>query len=206
MSDFKLLIDETNSVAGFDDWFDVDDVEKIAKALSLIGFEIDIEKVDYEFSDYPNLAKRERGIPIPKTARNIYLILSNLDKSNDEILKILGIEREKGSFVISTMGRTLQGQYLKWQKIDHPKEWANDDEKLKAFAGYFESVKKISDKGIERSINKMISKGCRRKKENKFPECKDKFNKNCLSCQFGKDYLKSDVDIDRFNGVFNGSK
>jgi len=198
----KLIIDVNGNV-GFDGWFDEGDVDDIVDALNSIGKGVEIDRVDYEFSDYPILQRRERGEPIPKTARNIFLILSNLDKKNDEVMEILGIEREKGSFVISTMGRTLQGEYLKWQKIDHKKQWKNDIERMKAFAGYFESKKKMSNKKIIKIIQKMEKDGCLQLADEKFPECKSEFNTECISCQFGSKYIKTQADAERFSEVLN---
>jgi len=200
----KIQIDVDGNV-GFNDWFDEEDAEKIADVLNALslGFNIEIEKVDYEFSAYPILKKRSRGEKIPKTARNIFLILSNLDKKNDEVLKILGIEREKGSFVISTMGRNLQGEYIKWQKIDHKKKWKDDEERMRAFAGYFESKAKMSNNKIIKIIKKMEKDGCLQLLDEKFPECKKEFNTECISCQFGSKYIKTQADAERFSEVLN---
>jgi len=197
----NLLID-INGNAGFDDWFDEDDAEKIQEALASIGKIVTIEEVDYEFKEYPILKKKERFSAIPLTSRNIFLILSNLDSDNDKILKILGIERESG-FVITTLGRKLQGEYIKWQKIDHEKEWANEAERLRGFANFFESTKKISDKKIETAIKTMTRFGCKRESESKFPECGTQFNIECKKCMFGKSYIETDADIERFNIVLN---
>lgn len=132
------------------------------------------------------------------TARNIFVMLSNADKENDDILKILGIERESG-FVITTLIRKLQGEYVKWEKIDHSNKWKDDKERMMAFARYFESRVDKTDKQVQRAINIMADEGCLRFEENRFPECGDKFNTECLKCQFGKKHLKTEEDLDRFN-------
>lgn len=48
----------------------------------------------------------------------------------------------------------------------------------------------------------MSREGCLRFEDERFPECEDKFNKNCLKCQFNNSYMKDDGDIDNFNRVF----
>jgi len=196
----KLIIDVNGNV-GFDDWFDETDSEKIIEGLKSQGINVTVEKVDYEFKDYPILKKKERFESIPMTAQNIFTIMSNPDVDNDVVLEMMGIERESG-FVITTLFKKLQGEYIKWQRIDHPIEWANDEERLRAFAGFFESSVKISDKGISREIKKMETKGCLRNKTERFPECKTEFNSECLSCQFGKEHIKTEADIKRFNYVW----
>lgn len=70
---------------------------------------------------------------------------------------------------------------------------------MQAFARYFESRIHTTDRQIIRAIDDMIDQGCRRDEENKFPECKDEFNEECIKCQFGKKYIKNQDDIDRFN-------
>ena len=199
MMDINLVVNEEEGVAGFDDWFDADDVEKIAKALNLIGFNVEIEKVDYEFKDEPILAKKNMGYSIPKTPENIFKIMTNRDKKPREVLEILGYGDRESDFVIVTMTDKLTREYEKWKKLDHPQEWADETEKIKAFAGYMESKQKISDKGIKNAIKKMTGKGCLRLADEKFPECEKEFNKNCLECQFGKEFIKTEADIRRFN-------
>jgi len=201
----KLLIDTENGLAGFEEWFEESDAEKIKELLNANGFDITIEEVDYEFKDYPILKKKDRFSSIPKTAKNVFTILSNLDKSDEEILKLLGIKRESG-FIVTTMSRTLQGEYIKWQKIDHEKDWKNDEERLKSFANYFESTKKISTSGISSALKKMVKDGCKRYENKRFPECETEFNDECKSCIFGKPYIKTDADIERFNTVWKDTK
>lgn len=193
----NLIIDK-NGNAGFDEWFNERDAERIAKALEDAGFDVMTLRVDYEFKDVPALKKKERYDPIPMTAKNIFLLLANADKDNDEILELIGIERES-NFVVTTLIRRLQGEYQKWQKLDHPVDWANEEERLKAFAGYLESRSKISDRGIVRAIEKMEKDGCLQLADEKFPECGKQFNNNCLTCQFNKNHIQNESDIRRFN-------
>ena len=198
----KIIIDRNGNV-GFDEWFDEDDINKLIKALKSQGFEVkSVERSDDEFKSIPTLFKKKRYDKIPLTSKNIFLILSNVDKHNDDILEILGIERES-DFVITTLLRRLQGEFVKWEKIDHKEKWANDEERMKAFARYFESKCKMTDKKIEKIIEKMEKKGCRQLADSEFPECGTEFNSECLKCQFGKKYLKNEADIIRFNQILN---
>ncbi|MCK4590078.1 MAG: hypothetical protein KAT77_06550 [Nanoarchaeota archaeon] len=198
----KIIIDRNGNV-GFDEWFDEEDVDKLVNALKSKGFEVNgVERSEDEFKAIPALFKKKRYDKIPLSANNIFLILSNADKHNDDILEILGIERESG-FVITTLLRKLQGEYVKWEKIDHKEKWKNDEERMKAFARYFESQCKMTDKKIENLIEKMEKEGCRQLLDDKFPECGTEFNKECLKCQFGQKYLKNDADIIRFNQVLH---
>jgi len=173
----KLITDKTGTIAGFDEWFDSKDVPKIIKAIEEIGYEIQTEQADYEFKYLPILRKKDRYEPVPRTAKNIVIMLTNADKPDDIILKMLGIERES-TFVITPMIRKLQGEYVKWQKIDHNKEYQNDIERIKAFARYVETVsKKFFDKGTKVTIKDGKVKGIiteyDKKKRKYFIETKD---------------------------------
>lgn len=141
----KLLID-CNGNVGFDEWFWEEDAEKIVQALKVIRTDIEIERVDYEFKDEPILAKKKIYDPIPMTARNIAIILSNSEKTNSEILKLLGIERES-DFVITTRFRWLEGEFQKWEKMDNTKQWQSRQESVKAFADYFSQELKDKKRG-----------------------------------------------------------
>ena len=131
----KLLIDK-NGNAGFDEWFWASDATKIVEALTAVRTDIEIEKVDWEFKDIPILAKKLRYEPIPLTPRNIVIILGNVDKDNDVILKLLGIKRDS-DFVITTIIRRLEQEYQCWEKIDLTKQWKDRQESIKAFAEYY---------------------------------------------------------------------
>lgn len=198
----KLVIDRNGNV-GFDEWFSENDADRILTALKTAGFQIESEKVDYEFKHIPALRKKERYDSIPLNAENVYLILSNVDKDNEEILKVLNIERES-TFVITTLVRRLQGEYVQWQKIDHKQEWADEKERLKAFARYMESLTTKTTSRIIKVIEAMSRAGCRQLNspaEGRFPECKKEFNENCITCQFGKKHITTDADIVRFNAI-----
>lgn len=195
----KILID-TNGNVGFESWFDRSDLNSLKKGLEEQGFRVEVEEVDYEFKPVPVLKKKDRFEAIPMTARNIYIMLTNADKENDDILKDMGIERESG-FVITTLIRKLQGEYLKWEKIDNTKKWKDDKQRIMAFARYFEANVNRTNRQVQRAIEQMQDDGCMQFEDNKFPECKDKFNIECSTCQFGKKYIKTQEDADRFNDV-----
>jgi len=172
----KLLTDIKGN-AGFDEWFDSKKAKQITKALNDIGFDIEIEEADYEFKDYPILRKKGTYATIPNSPKNIAIMLLNADLEDDVILKKLGVERES-SYIITPRIRMLQGEYVKWQKIDHNKEWKNEEERIMAFAGYFEKKKTkridVGDKVIINiSRNKGVIKSYNKEKKQYLIETKD---------------------------------
>lgn len=197
-----MLIIDRNGKAGFDEWFDKEDAEKVVNALNSVGFEITTLTVDWELKPEPALEKRKSDVPIPLTPENIVKILTNRDKTNREVLEILGFGERESDFIITTKSHNLTTDYEKWKKLDHPQEWENEAERIRAFANYFDTSKKYSTNNkVIKAISSMEREGCLQLADEKFPECKDKFNTNCLTCQFNKGFIKNDADIDRFNQV-----
>jgi hypothetical protein len=151
----KLLIDPKGRV-GFDEWFKAEDVPIIMKAFEG-KIKIEQEETEYPFHNEPCLFKPMQYAEIPMTPKNISIMLLNPDLNDDVIMKMMGIERDS-SYVITTRIRKLQGEYVKWQKIDKTKNWKNEEERILAFAGYYQkkTTKRIDvgDKVITKDTKK----------------------------------------------------
>lgn len=139
----KMLIDPKGRV-GFDEWFDFRDAEEIFGLLKGAGFHIQLEEVDYQFKEVPILRKKDRYDSIPMTPKNIFTILNNADKDDREVLRLLGIDRES-TFVITTLIRRLQGEMVKWEKLDHKEAWESEEKKIMSFANFFAKKKDTSN-------------------------------------------------------------
>ena len=201
----RIIIDINDNVA-FDDYFSKDDAEKIKNFIERelkISCEIEID-ADREFKEIPALWKKRSIRDIDwSDPRNIIILLKNEDKTDEEMLTLLGVPNRESSFVVVTRMRNVRQQFKAWAKelkIDD-----NLEMYIEKFAQIYASKQRKTDKQIIKLIDKMRKDGCKVSDSDKFPECKDKFNGQCFNCQFNKGYLKDLGDIERFNEALKGA-
>lgn len=95
--------------------------------------------------------------------------------------------REKGKQVLREDSRDLITQFIK--------------EKRELFNTKKQEKKEISR--IKQNILNMVDEGCKIGTDVYGPECVNAFHNGCLTCPFGRSYIKTKADIDKFNQVYD---
>ncbi|MBU0958683.1 MAG: hypothetical protein KKB31_01930, partial [Nanoarchaeota archaeon] len=182
-------------------YFKENDVEKIKEFLEdELHISVHIEREsNREFKHTPALWKKNMVRDIDWTnPKNIIILLKNEDKTDNQMLELLGVPDRESNFVVVTRMRSVRQKFKSWAK-----ELGLDDsleEHIEKFAKLYSSQQRKTEKQIINIIKIMIKKGCNiLSKEQQ--ECSDGFNTHCLNCEYNKDkeYIKDEGDIDRFN-------
>lgn len=196
-----IWIDKDEDVF-FEDYFEKDDVPKLKKFIEKeLGYTVNVyEDKEREFKPFPAIWKKRNIRDIDwSDPRNIMILLKNEDKTNDEIIQLLGVPERESNFVVVTRMRNVRQQFKAWAK-----ELGLDDSldiHIEKFAKIYASKQRVPNTQIIKNIRKMANSGCKRLETDRFPECEGLFNHNCLKCQFNKSFIKDDGDVLRFNEI-----
>lgn len=198
-----IIIDRDGNLA-FDEYFGEEDAETIREFLrDKLGIDARIVRnAERQFKAIPALWKKRNLRDIDwADYKNILILLRNEDKMDDEILELLGAAERESAFVIVTRMRAVRQRFKAWAREEHLDD--SLEEHMLRFAQLYASQQKKTNKQISYDIDQMVKDGCKQleDKGDRFPECEDKFNKNCITCVLNKHHIKDTTDIERYNQV-----
>lgn len=201
MKEISLIISTTDEMCSFaNNFFDINEAEKLKEFAEKLGYTVVVEETAERFCDELNPLRKKMVRDIDwSNYNNILYVIKNREKNDVDIVR--GLASEGSGLSITIKRGQIMTEYSTFLELEGKNV---SEEKIIEFCKQIASKFFTSDNKVADYIENMQKKGCKVTEDSSFPECKDGFHKGCLICPYNKEagnFIKNDIDIDRFNLV-----